>query len=395
MTRRRLRWATAALVTMVSGVLAAGCGGGERTGRTSAAAAGKIAIDPTGDARADARSYLARLCPEPIGGELNFMVWEGYTDTLFTRPFEETCGVTVNATYMGSSDDLVAKLRGGGAETFDLVSPSSDAATALIEAGVIQPLDLARVPSYDALSEGFRRLAVARNDSAVFGVPWAFGPNPLIYDTTKVTTPPRSWAVLWEPKYRGKLSLQDDIATLYMVAQLLGLDDSANPAKLYNLSDEELARVKAKTLQLRPNVRKYWVTAGDMTQLFQAGEVLMGEGWPLMTNQLRQAGFPAGETIPEEGTTAWADHWMLTRGAKNLDAAYAWLEYTAQPFTHKLVFDVTAYIMANPSAKSYMTPEQAATQRDIADYGTKVNFWQWSPRRERYQEIWNEVKAGR
>ena len=64
------------------------------------------------------------------------MVWEGYTDTLFTRPFEEACGVKVNATYMGSSDDLVAKLRAGGAETIDLTSPSSDAATAIIDAGL-------------------------------------------------------------------------------------------------------------------------------------------------------------------------------------------------------------------------------------------------------------------
>ena len=109
-------------------------------------------------------------------------------------------------------------------------------------------------------------------------------------------------------------------------------------------------------LELRPNVRKYWVTAGDMTQLFQSGEIVAGEGWPLMTNQLRQAKFPAGETIPKEGTTAWADHWVLTKGAKNLDAAYAWLEYTAQPFTQKLLYDVTAYIVANPEAKSYMTP---------------------------------------
>ena len=35
-----------------------------------------------------------------------------------------------------------------------------------------------------------------------------------------------------------------------------------------------------------------------------------------------QAKFPAAETIPKEGTTAWADHWVLTKGAKNLDAAY-------------------------------------------------------------------------
>ncbi len=394
MTWRRSRLSRSLALTAAA-LIAAGCGGGEKPKAEAAVKAVKIAIAPTSDARADAGTYLARLCPKPIGGELNFMVWEGYTDTLFTKPFEKACGVKVNATYMGSSDDLVAKLRAGGAETIDLTSPSSDAATAIIDAGLAAPLDVARIPSYGDLSEGFRNLMVARKDATVYGLPWAFGPNPLIYDTTKVTKAPDSWGVLWDRKYRGKLSLQDDIATLYMVAQYLGLDDPNDPSKLYNLSDEDLARVKAKMLELRQNVRKYWVTAGDMTQLFQSREVVMGEGWPLMTNQLRLAKFPAGETIPKEGTTAWADHWVLTKGAKNLDAAYAWLEYSAQPFTQKLLYDVTAYIVANPSAKKYMTAEQAASQRDIADYGPKVNFWQWSPRREKYQEIWNEVKAAK
>ena len=379
----------------VLAVVLAGCAGQERSGAAGAGEAKKIEIKASGDARADARTYLAQLCPQPIGGELNFMVWEGYTDTLFTRPFEQACGVKVNATYMGSSDDLVAKLRAGGAETIDLISPSSDALTAIIEAGLASPLNLARIPSYEDLSEGFRKLEVARKGDQVYGVPWAFGPNPLIYDSTKVKPAPDSWGSLWDKRYRGKLSLQDDIATLYMVAQYLGMDDPKDPSHLYNLSDADLAKVKAKMLELRPNVRKYWVTAGDMTQLFQSREVVMGEGWPLMTNQLRQAKFPAGETIPKEGTSAWADHWVLTKGAGNLDAAYAWLEYASQPFTQKLLYDVTAYIVANPSAKDYMTDQQKASQHDISDYGSKVNFWQWSPRREKYQEIWNEVKAGK
>lgn len=369
--------------------------GGEKAGGGPQGAVQKITIQATGDARADATAYVARLCPKPIGGELNFMVWEGYTDTLFTAPFEAACGVKVNATYMGSSDDLVAKLRAGGAETIDLISPSSDAVTAIIEAGLAQPLDLNRIPSFGDLMQSFRDLRVARKDSLVYGLPWAFGPNPLIYDTTKVQPAPATWAELLDRKYRGKLSLQDDIATLYMVAQVLGLDDPADPSKLYNLSDEDLARVKAKMLELRPNVRKYWATAGDMTQLFQSGEIVAGEGWPLMTTQLRAAGFPAGELIPAEGTTAWADHWVLTKGARNLDAAYAFLEYAAQPFTQKLMSDVTAYNVANPAARAYMTPEAAALQKDITEYGARVNFWQWGSKRDKYQEIWNEVKAAK
>ncbi|HTC25338.1 MAG TPA: extracellular solute-binding protein, partial [Gemmatimonadales bacterium] len=257
-------------------VLAVACGGhGPAAVRRSV---GKIVITATGDAQADARTFLAQLCATPIGGELNFMVWEGYTDSLFTAPFERACGVKVNATYMGSSDDLVAKLRGGGVQTIDLISPSSDAVTQIIQAGLASPLDRSRIPSFGDLMASFRALSVARKDTVVYGEPWAFGPNPLIYDTTKVTPAPTSWAVLWDDRFKGRISLQDDIASLYMVAQLLGLDDPKDPAKLYNLSDAELAQVKAKMLELRPRVRKYWATAGDLTQLFQGGEVVMAEG---------------------------------------------------------------------------------------------------------------------
>ena len=381
-----------ALVVAGAMVASAGCKGKE--GGAGGGAANKITITATTDALADAKTFLAQLCPQPIGGELNFMVWEGYTDASFAKPFEDQCGVKLNSTYMGSSDELVAKLRAGGSETIDLVSPSSDAITQIIQAGVAAPLDLQRVPSYGDLMASFRGLSMAKNADTVFGLPWAFGPNPLVYDTTKVSSP-TSWGILFDPKFRGKVTVQDDIATLWMVAQLLGMDDPHDRSHLYNLSDDELAKVRAKTLQLRPQIRKYWATAGDMTQLFQSGEVVMGEGWPLMTAQLRQASFPAGEVIPQEGTTAWADHWVMTRGAKNLNAAYAWLEYTAQPFTQKLMADVTNYIVANPAAKQYMSPPQVATQRDIADYGTRVNFWQWSPRRDKYQEVWNQVKAGK
>lgn len=388
------RWrGSFALVVAGTALAIAGCKGKE--GGAGGGAAVKITITSTGDALADAKAFLAQLCPQPIGGELNFMVWEGYTDASFAKPFEDQCGVKLNSTYMGSSDELVAKLRAGGSETMDLVSPSSDAVTQIVQAGLAAPLDLKRVPSYGDLMASFRGLTMARNADTVFGIPWAFGPNPLVYDTTKVSPAPTSWAIAFDPRYRGKVTMQDDIATLWMTAQLLGMDDATDRSKLYNLTDEQLAQVHAKALTLRPQVRKYWATAGDMVQLFQSGEVVMGEGWPLMTAQLRAAGFPAGEVIPQEGTTAWADHWVMTRGAKNLNAAYAWLEYTAQPFTQKLLADITNYIVANPVAKTYMTPQQVATQRDIAEYGTRVNFWQWSPRRDKYQEVWNQVKAGK
>src|SRR5579859_2189094 len=60
---------------------------------------------------------------------LSMLVWEGYADPSFVRSFEEAHHCKIVASYMGSSDELVAKLRGGSASNYDVISPSSDVAT--------------------------------------------------------------------------------------------------------------------------------------------------------------------------------------------------------------------------------------------------------------------------
>ena len=61
---------------------------------------------------------------------LNLLVWEGYADPSFIKAFEEQNHCKVTASYMGSSDELMAKLRGGSAGNYDVISPSSDVALA-------------------------------------------------------------------------------------------------------------------------------------------------------------------------------------------------------------------------------------------------------------------------
>jgi len=53
-------------------------------------------------------------------------VWEGYADPSYLKAFEDENHCKVSASYMGSSDELVAKLRGGSAGNYDVISPSSD-----------------------------------------------------------------------------------------------------------------------------------------------------------------------------------------------------------------------------------------------------------------------------
>src|SRR3989441_2661811 len=325
---------------------------------------------------------------------LNLLVWEGYADPSFVKAFEEQNHCKVSASYMGSSDELVAKLRGGSAGNYDVISPSSDVATMISEAGLATPLDLAKLAAYAQLSPKLRAMPLVRVNGNVYGVPFMWGPNPLIYDSKAFAAPPDSWAAMWDPKLREKISVWDDLSTVYMAAQVLGYD-KPDPNRLYNLSDADLDAVKNKLLALKPNIRKIWSTGGELTNLFDNHEVVAAMGWPLMTNQLRQANFPVGETIPKENTTGWIDHLMITAGSDNKELAYKFLEYMIEAQTQKKITDITGYAPANPEAAKFMTAEQQKNLHlDNADeYQKRIYFWQNVPRRAKYNEIWNEVKA--
>jgi spermidine/putrescine-binding protein len=325
---------------------------------------------------------------------LNLLVWEGYADPSFIRGFEEKCGCKVSASYMGSSDELVAKLRGGGSGNYDVISPSSDVATMIVNSGLAAPVDLAKISNYSQLSSQLRELPLVKAEGKVYGVPFTWGPNPLLYDTTAFPKPPQSWAVLWDRKYRGKVSVWDDLSTPYIAAELLGYD-KPDPAGIYNLNDQQLAEVKKKLLELKPNVRKLWTTGGELTNLFQNREVVLAMGWPLMTNQLRKLNFPIGETIPQENTTGWIDHLMITSGSSNKELAHEFLDYMTNAKTQKQVTDVTGYAPANPGSAQFMTEEEKKSLHlDDADaYQKRIIFWQNVPRRAKYNEMWNEVKA--
>jgi putative spermidine/putrescine transport system substrate-binding protein/spermidine/putrescine transport system substrate-binding protein len=221
-----------------------------------------------------------------------------------------------------------------------------------------------------------------------------WGPNPLLYDTTAFPAPPASWQTMWDPKLRNKISVWDDLSTVYMAAQVLGYD-KPDPSAIYNLTDEQLANVKKKLLELKPNIRKMWTQGGELTNLFENHEVVIAMGWPLMTNQLREKKFPIGETIPNENTTGWIDHLMITSASRNKELAEQFLAYMIQAKTQKAVCDVTGYTPANGDAGQLMTVEQrkALHLDDVENYQKHIYFWQNVPRRAKYTEVWNEVKA--
>lgn len=319
---------------------------------------------------------------------LTAIVWEGYTDPSFTDAFEAQTGCSIKATYAGSSDEMFAKFRAGGGRNYDLISASGDITERLYKAGLVRPIDTSKLSNYSAVFDSFQNGKWNTFDGQPYGVTFAWGPNVLIYNTAAVGQAPASWDVLFDPQYAGQITLPDNPMTIADVALWLGKRDP------YDLTREDLAEVKAKLLELRPNVRKFWATAGELANLFQSGEVSLAHAWPLTYQQLEEADFPVGSVSPPGKLTGWTDSWMIAQRSPNADAAYQWIDYILSGPGQKGIIETTGYSGATELGTAAIGPERAQELfMDDLSLHAQINMWQSVKNYDQWVQLWNEIRS--
>jgi putative spermidine/putrescine transport system substrate-binding protein len=359
----------------------------------AAACAAAFAIVACGDSN-NKSSSTAKAPPAAAKGEgqLDMVVWEGYADKSFAKPFTQQTGCKVNDVPAGTSDEMFTKFSSGGGGQYDLASFSGDASVRAIRSGAVQSLDTAKLTNFKDLAPQLQSPVFNTENGKHYGLSFVWGANVLIYNKDKIKTPPDSWNVLYSPQYKGKITVPDNpIQIADPALQFFGAQDP------YAIDQATLDKVTAKLKAQRPLVRKYWVLATDFESLFKSGDAVVGAGWPLMTNDLRKAGLNVGEVLPKEGVTGWSDSWMLAKGAKHPICAYKWLNYVTSPKVQKQVADVTAYSPANLKTCEVVGPAQckALHIRDTNYYDT-IKYWQTPTTPTNYRQwtdAWATVKG--
>jgi spermidine/putrescine-binding protein len=328
--------------------------------------------------------------PALAAGEVNVLTWEGYADASFIKKFEEESGCKVTATYVGSNDDFAPKLAAGGG-VYDLITPSIDTTKTMIDAGFVEPLDTAMIPEWNNIYAKFRNSEGINKDGQAYGMPYVWGAIAFMYRKDKFPTPPTSIADLWKEEYKGKVSLWDDKSAIYVAARLEGNND------IYHLTDEQLEQAKKKLIEQKPLVRKYWATAGELVDLYAAGEVWISNTWAgYQSAQINAKGIEVVEFIPKENAEGWMDSWMVVKDTPNKDCAYKFLNMQISELGQCGVANVNGYSTANPvAAKKCMSPEQyQALHQDDPDYLDTLLLWEnLGERLENYTNVWNAVKS--
>jgi putative spermidine/putrescine transport system substrate-binding protein len=296
--------------------------------------------------------------PTKIGpgeGKLNLVAWEGYTEKKWVLPFEQKTGCKIQAKYAGSSDEMVTLMRSGGGGQYDMVSASGDASLRLIYGGALAPVNVNLVTSWKDFFPAFKSPPNNTVKGVHYGISLQFGPNVLMYNTKFVKTAPTSWSALYDPKYKGKITVPDNPiqiadAALYLskAKPALGIKDP------YELNKTQFAAAVALLKQQRPLIKKYWVYASDEEQLFKAGDAVIGAAWPQAQSELLAANVPVASVIPKEGATSWLDTWMLSSKAKHPNCAYLWLNYISTPQVQAMQATSYPETPVNAKACGYM-----------------------------------------
>ena len=195
-SRRYLAWAALGLLTGALAITAAGCGGG---GSSSKSSESTTTVGPTSIGKGE--------------GALNLIEWPYYSDPKFATKFEQQTGCKIHRKDAGSSNQMVSLMRaggGGGGGQWDLVSASGDASLRLIRGGDVKPVNINLIPSWNDFLPIFKSPAHNTVDGKHYGVSLQWGPNVLLYNTTKIKPGPTNWGALYDPKNKGQITIPNN-----------------------------------------------------------------------------------------------------------------------------------------------------------------------------------------
>ena len=115
--------------------------------------------------------------------QLNFYNWTDYIADDTIPNFQKRTGIHVTYDNYSSNDELLAKMQTGNTG-YDLIVPTDATLVKMKHAGLIEKIDLAKIPNVGNLDDRFRHAEYDPNNE--YSIPWQWGTTGIGYDKSKV-----------------------------------------------------------------------------------------------------------------------------------------------------------------------------------------------------------------
>ncbi|WP_244487229.1 polyamine ABC transporter substrate-binding protein [Afipia sp. Root123D2] len=339
---------------------------------------------------------------------VNFYNWSSYMAPGVLDEFTKETGIKVVYDTFDANETLETRLL-AGKSGYDLVVPTAYFLQRQIAAGVFQKLDKSKLPNLaNAWPEITAKLAIY-DPGNVYAANYMWGTTGIGYNVKKVReilgpdAKVDSWDIVFNPDNLAKFK---DCGV-----HMLDSPDDILPAALTWLKKrdpnstkrEDLEKAAEAVSKVRPFVRKFH--SSEYLNGLATGEICFVVGWSgdIKQAQRRAAesnnGVEIGYAIPKEGAQMFFDNFSIPADAKNVDEAYALINYLYRPDVAAKNSDFLSYANGNLASQKLIDPKVINDKTIYPDEATMKKLFVVTARDPATQRIinrlWTRVKTGR
>ena len=318
-----------------------------------------LGVTGLGAASAVLGAAMPGFLPRPafaqaIGDRVGLATWPNYHDPANFDAFAAETGAAVQVNVFGSNEEMLAKLQAGGSG-WDVFVPTNYTITTYVEQDLIEPLDLALLPNYDAASFDQRFAGPGTVDGKVYAVSKNWGTTGFAVNSSHTGgTNPTSWKEffdLTQSTFSGRTMVHDyQLTTIGAALKAFGYS--------FNSVDTgELAKAEELLLAVKPHL---FAISSDYQPSMRSGDAWMTICWTGDAKQMNRDMPEIVYVLGKEGGELWSDFYAIPKGAPHREAGYALINFLLKPEVNVKEALFHGYPVADARVNALLPPEVLA-----------------------------------
>lgn len=333
--------------------------------------------------------YYAKENDVMNGEKLVVYNWGEYIDPEVLTMFEEETGIDIVYEEFETNEILYPKIS-SGAIAYDVICPSDYMIQRMIENDLLSEINFDNIPNLKNIGKQYLEQSRQFDPENKYSVPYCWGTVGILYNKMMVDEPVDSWSILWDPKYKDNILMQDSVRDAFGVT-LKYLGYSLNSTDL-----DELTEAKNLLIEQKPLVQAYVID--------QVRDKMIGNEAALGVIYSGEAIYTQKENpnleyvIPKEGSNIWIDSWVIPKNAEHKENAEKFINFLCRPDIALMNFEYITYSTSNEAARELIEDESIRNSEiafpDLSKYDNLETFQYLGTEADQvYGDLWNKVKS--
>ena len=333
--------------------------------------------------------YYAKENDVMNGEKLVVYNWGEYIDPEVLTMFEEETGIDIVYEEFETNEILYPKIS-SGAIAYDVICPSDYMIQRRIENDLLSEINFDNIPNLKNIGKQYLEQSRQFDPENKYSVPYCWGTVGILYNKMMVDEPVDSWSILWDPKYKDNILMQDSVRDAFGVT-LKYLGYSLNSTDL-----DELTEAKNLLIEQKPLVQAYVID--------QVRDKMIGNEAALGVIYSGEAIYTQKENpnleyvIPKEGSNIWIDSWVIPKNAEHKENAEKFINFLCRPDIALMNFEYITYSTPNEAARELIEDESIRNSEiafpDLSKYDNLETFQYLGTEADQvYGDLWNKVKS--